>query len=260
MQNLPQRLFAVAAIAASLSFSLTPIVAAAKQGGRATTLNNLRRVGFAAAQYAEEYDGGVVLTQQGDAGFDKTWPVLLSPYLPDQSAYFDPTRPIVTGNTVQMGLAKVLWSSVTTIGINDAGYSGKLTTLGGTCAGRKIGYLYGVRNVSTMTDPEKRIAFAPTSYGDTGLGWFFFHNYDASWTKSGVASSLFSWNNMVFNTQKFFAEKKIPIGRADGSAGAVNKGHFKAYEEKTPTLATKAYCSWLETGNRSHWGAAWSND
>lgn len=248
------------AVVALLGAVIAPITAQARQTARkASTASNLRAVGLAATQYAADYNGATILTQQSDAASDKVWSVLLQPYLPCHTAYFDPTRTVLgdTVNSTSVAGVTLPWYSVTSLSINDSGYTGRWGTMGGTCAGRRINYTYGQRNLSTMSDPNKRVAFAPTTYGGTTLGWTFFHSYDASWYKPTIAGTLFSWNNMVYNTQSLYSNKLIPVARADGSAGTLNPATDFMNYSSAPTAAK--YCAWMSTTGKSTWGASWDS-
>ena len=246
------------AVVALLGAVLAPITAQARQEtGRATTVSNLRAIGLAATHYAADYDTATVLTQQSDASPDKPWSVLLQPYLPGQASYFDPSRTVCRGTTAQLGAATIPWYSVTSLSINDSGYTGKWTTAGSTCTGRKISYVYGQRSLGTMDEPNKRIAFAPTTYANSGLGWSFFHGYDASWTKPALLGTVFSWNNMVYNTKGTYAGGLIPAVTADGGATTLNPAADFTNTTDAPTAA--AYCAWSSTTGKSKWGAFWDN-
>ena len=247
------------AVVALLGAVMIPITAQARQKvARVTTASNLRAVGLAAVEYATDYDGSYVLTQQGDAGASSPWSVLMQPYLPGHSAYFDPTRTVVETPTAFVGSIELPWYTLTSISLNDSGYSGKWATIGGSCTGRRISYNYGQRSTSTIANPSQRIAFSPTTYASTGLGWSFFHGYDASWIRPNVLGSTFSWNNMVYNTKAGYAGGLIPAVTADGGALKLNPAADFTSSDAAPALAD--YCSWNTSGGSAKWGSFWTND
>lgn len=233
------------------------------------TLAALQKVGLAAGQYANDYDGNVVLTQQSAAAIDRPWAVLLQPYLPGQAPYFDPARAAITTPKVPVNGTEQPWYRMTSLSINDSGYSGRYVTLGGTCAGKLLGYTYGVRtvaakdrltgvrNLGTMEDEGSRVAFAPTVFGGTPYGYSFFRSFQAA-RPLQTSVAAFSWSNMVYDTRTLYAGGRIPVVHADGSAGYLDAGDFKPQTEKTAALATAAYCKWMDAGGKRTWGAAWS--
>ncbi len=247
------------AVLAVLAAILFPVTATARQGGvRSATGTNLRLIGMAANQYAVDYDTQVVRTQQSGVDADKIWSVALSAYLPDRTRFFDPTRTVPATPTVSVLPGTVLpWYRVVSLSINDGGYTGRWMTQGNRCDGRRIGYQFGGRSTATMVDPGKRVAFAPTTWGGTKVGWYAFHNYDASWINTTVLGSVFSWNNMVYNTRTLYANSTIPVVHADGSAGTLTRADFV---DTTQAKTLASYCSWMTTTGAKRWGSFWTQD
>ena len=247
--------FTIAAVVAIVGAVLSPITAAAKQSGKSTnTASTLRVVGLAAIAYASDYDQQTVLSQ---ATTTRLWPVLLTPYVASRDSFFDPTRPIPTGVNVPVGTVSLPWYMANTIGINESGYTGRWETVGNTCGGRKSRFVSGGHSLDAMTEPYKRVAFAPTTYGATTAGWSIFHSYDASVINTATLLTTFSYNNMVWNTNTIYARNLIPVVHADGSAGALSRADFKTTTE-VPTQA--ALCAWLSTEGQRTWGPFWRND
>jgi type II secretory pathway pseudopilin PulG len=247
----------VATTIAAIAAILLPVTALAKQTAlRTTTSTNLRLIGMAANMYAHDYDYEVVRTQQSQIDSDHLWAVAMSPYLSTRATFFDPTRPVPTTATVTVlpGTTQP-WYRVVNLSINDAGYTGRWVTQGNTCAGRKIGYLYG-RSLSAMSDPNKRVAFAPTTWGGTNVGWYAFHANEASWISPLNTTNQFTWSNQVWDTRSLFKDA-IPVVHADGSAGKLTRGDFKDTNE-AKTVA--AYCSWMSSEGMDTWGAFWNGN
>ena len=244
------------AVLAVLAAILFPVTVRAKQGaGQTSTILNLRLVGSAANLYANDYDTMVVRTQQSEFNIDKAWSVALAPYLTNRQSFFDPTREVPTGTTVLVAGVAQPWYRVTTLSINDAGYSGRMTNQGNTCAGRRIGYTLGQRSLAAMVSPNQRVAFAPTTYGGTTVGWSSFHSYDASWINTNASGATFNWNNMVYNTRTLYTNNVIPVVHADGSAGSLTRADFV---DRTQAPNLTAYCAWMNSTGSKTWGAYWT--
>ena len=250
-------LLVVIAIIAILSAILFPVFAEAKKSAKtAATASTVNQTGLAANLYLNDYDQGVVLTQYSDYDREHYWPTNLEPYSKSRQVFFDPTRPSVDQDTVEVVPGfNPAWYSLTTFAINDSGYTGFWSTVGGTCTGRKFGYIYEGRNLSAMNEPERRIAFAPDTWGGTQYGWHFFTSYQASWTDPKVSEEQFSPNNVVWSTRKFFSGESIPVVHADGSAGRLRKKDFIS-RAAAPKIGD--WCTWLQAGPNRTWGEYWN--
>ena len=249
-------LLVVIAIIAILAAILFPVFAQAKMAAKtASTGSSLRQVGLASNMYVNDYDEGVVMTSQGDNDQDKLWAVALKPYTKSRALYFDPARPGQDSETVNVtGATKLPWYRVVNLSINDAGYSGNWTTQGGGCAGRKIGYTYG-RSNAAINEPERRVAFSPTTWGGTQVSWHFFHAYDASWIEPGNTKGRFTWNNQVWDTRDLYSGGTIPVVHADGSMGKLKRKDF-VDQVQAPKLAD--YCKWYTEEGQRTWGPYWN--
>lgn len=254
--TLIELLLVVATLAVIVAI-LLPTTALAKQTRlRDTTSTNLRLIGMAAIQYAQDYDNEVVRTQASPIDNDHVWAVAMSVYLPKRTTFFDPTRPVPTTAMVTVLPGTIQpWYRVVNLSINDAGYTGRWVTQGNTCAGRKIDYLYG-RSLSAMNEPNRRVAFAPTTWGGTSVGWYAFRANEASWISPLNTTGQFTWSNQVWDTRGLFKDT-IPVVHADGSAGKLTRGDFKDTNE-AKTVAS--YCAWMSTEGMRTWGSFWNGD
>ena len=253
-------LLVVAATIAILAAILFPVFAQTKLSAKTTsTAASLHQIGAAANLYANDYDLGVVQTCQGPGDSTSFWTVVLHPYLKSRESFFDPSRQTAITDKIRIGSALVNWTQVTTFAINDSGYTGIMPTTTGTCGGRIVpqSYRYGGRSLSTMVEPEKRIAFAPNSYHTDSTGWYFFHSYDASaYVPATVRGPSNYWNNQVYSTRANYAANAIPIVHADGSLGKLRAKDFVS----KATTTTVDWCRWLNEGESAVWGRYWKAD
>ncbi|RYG24645.1 prepilin-type N-terminal cleavage/methylation domain-containing protein [bacterium] len=252
-------LLVVIAIIAILSSILFPVFAQAKKAAKtSSTQSTLHQVGLASTLYLNDYDDGIVMTQQSQVDRTNMWAVCLSPYTKSRQVFFDPSRATPPAqDEIQVGSSyKAPWFQVTSISINDAGYSsGYWITAGNSCGGFRFGYIYGGRVLSAMNEPERRIAFAPTLWPGTNNGWHFFRSFEASWPDPKVAASKFSFYNLVSGTRDQFSGESIPVVHADGSAGRLKK---KDFISKAQAPTQKDWCNWLQTGPNRTWGEYWN--
>lgn len=251
-------LLVVIAIVAILSAMLFPVFAQAKKAAKTTsTASSLRQVGLAALMYTADNDEYTVLTQQSPIDLLNTWAVQLQPYARAKTVFFDPSRPQPAQDEIQVRPGSYQpWYRITTFGINDSGYTGYWVTLGGTCTGRPIGYVYNSRSIAGMDEPNRRVAFAPTTYGGTQYGWHYFTSYQASWTVPGDSHARFSWNNEIWDTRDTYSAQLIPVIHADGSAGKLKKSDFVS-TQSAPTM--NDWCSWMSEGKAQQtWGPFWT--
>lgn len=242
-------------IVAILASILFPVLSQARASASpVATATNLRIIGMASLQYSTDWDDKVVRTIPSATDTTHAWSAVLKLYVPSIGTFFDPARPVPTTTTVKVGATMQPWYSVTNLSINDTGYSNFYATQGGTCAGRMLSYIYG-RSHSAMDQPNKRVAFAPTTWGGTTVGYYYFRAYQASWISTADTSKVFSWNNMVWDTHTLYDGGTIPVVHADGSAGTLNRGNFKSTVE-APNQA--AYCAWMATDGQRTWGSYWN--
>ena len=248
------------ATASLLAAIVSPIVTSSVGRGAPTTADGLRSLGMAASTYANDFDGMIVPTQAGVNGSDSPWSVLVQPYLPvpsqTQTSFFDPARAAVATPTATVLGANQPWYALTSLSINDTGYSGKITTANGACGGTQTGYVFGARSLSSVSDPTLRVAFAPTLYGGTPYGWSFFRGYEASQYKTNVPANQFSWNNLVYATRNLYVSPLIPVVHVDGGAGKLNP----TSDFKDGTNATGPDCSWLSGPAGQVWGQYWNSN
>lgn len=215
-------LFVAVAILGLLAAILFPVVATGQ--AKATPEGNLRQIGRAALEYAEENDGTIVGAEDRHDSAHP-WPVRLLPYVKDRATFFDPVRFVPKGEIVQLKAEAVLpWYQVVDLSINEEGYSGYRTALRGACTGRRVGPMRE-RSLHEMAEPGRRVAFAPTTWGGTGLGWFMFRASQASLTRPDAENATLDWNNMVWNTRGLYGGT-IPVVHADGSLGRLQGKNF----------------------------------
>ena len=245
-------LLVVIAIIAILAAILFPVFAQAKKSAKSTAaLSNVKQMATATHIYATDYDDGTVLT---DADFNllfPTWVELLKPYIKNRALHWDPTRPEPSGNTFQ----GYDWTQVVTFAINDSGYSGAWVqpscenSTGST-------YVYG-RKLSSMENISRRVAFVPIVWGGTNVGWYYFRAYQSNWIDPSNTTGTWSWYNCLWDTRFFHSGNKIPVARADGSAGKISRGDFIDWNE-APDLTT--YCQWYTTKGHEVWGPFWNQN
>ena len=244
-------LLVVIAIIAILAAILFPVFAQAKKSAKATsTLSTVKQITLAAHIYGGDYDDGTVLTDSGPSYAEPTWAGIIQPYMKSQAMVWDPSRSIPNPSQYE-GYA---WDQVTTIAINDSGYSGYWQTDNGKCDGGFTNYVYG-RSLSGMEDISTRVAFVPNVWGGTAVGWYYFRAYQANWIDPTDTTGEWSWYNQVWDTRKFYNGDSIPAGKADGSAKPVKRGAFIDWNQAP---GTTEYCAWEETTGKQLWGAFWN--
>jgi prepilin-type N-terminal cleavage/methylation domain-containing protein len=219
-------LLVVIAIIAILAAILFPVFAQAKLAAKSTAaLNNLKQVGTAIHIYGGDYDDGTVLTDYAPTSGDSpTWATFLMPYTKNRDINWDPARTIPQGNTIS-GYG---WEAVTTIAINDAGFSGYW---GGTCVDPFASpYVYG-RNMTSIENSSERAAFMTNMWAGTNVGYYYFRNYQANWVDLSKDYSAWSWYNQVWQTRLAHAGRNIPVVYADSHAGKAKRGHFVSWTE-----------------------------
>ncbi|CAN5598182.1 hypothetical protein BH11ARM2_BH11ARM2_34810 [soil metagenome] len=219
-------LLVVIAIIAILAAILFPVFAQAKAAAKSTaTLNNLKEVGTATHIYAGDYDDGTVLTDHEDtSGSGETWVNFLMPYTKNRDINWDPARAITSGDTIH----GYQWGLVTTLGINDAGFSGYWS---GTCEDPFAGpYVYG-RNMGSIENLSERAAYLPEMWQGTNVGWYYFRNYQANWVDMSQEYTDYSWYNEVWQTRLAHAGKNIPVVYGDSHAGKAKRGQFVSWDE-----------------------------
>jgi hypothetical protein len=221
---------------------------------------------MAATLYSGDYDDGIIMPQQSQNDKEMVWPLVISPYIKSRAMFFDPSRPMPSINaatndvTLFPGYSEP-WSKIINLSINDSGYTGYWETVGGTCAG-KVGsenYHYGGRTLATMEEPERRVAFSPSTWGGTDVGYHFFQaggysGNSASWIDPKALPNSFSFSNQVWDTRRFYSGGTIPIVHADGSAG-----RLKAKDFISKAVAPKKadWCAWMNEEGARTWGAFW---
>jgi prepilin-type N-terminal cleavage/methylation domain-containing protein len=220
-------LLVVIAIIAILAAILFPVFAQAKAAAKSTAaLNNLKQVGTAIHMYAADYDDGTVLTDWAptSAVSRPSWPWLLMPYTKNRDINWDPARQIPQGDKLE----GYDWDLVTTIAINDAGFSGYW---GGTCVDPFAGnYVYG-RNMTAIENSSERAAFMTNMWAGTNVGWYYFRNYQANWIDTSQDYTDFTYYNQVWQTRLAHSGKNIPVVYADSHAGKANRGKFVSWDE-----------------------------
>jgi prepilin-type N-terminal cleavage/methylation domain-containing protein len=243
-------LLVVIAIIAILAAILFPVFAQAKKSAKSTaTLSNLKQVGTAIHMYGSDYDDGTVLTDYAPTSqWERpSWPWLLLPYTKNREINWDPARSIPQGDRV----ADYPWDLVTTIAINDAGFSGYW---GGTCEDPFAGdYVYG-RNLTSIENLSDRAAFMTNMWAGTSVGWYYFRNYEANWIDTSQEYTDWSWYNQVWQTRLAHSGNAIPTVYGDSHAGKATRGKFISWDE-APDRGT--LCQLMrDKGLDKFWGMA----
>ncbi len=245
-------LLVVIAIIAILAAILFPVFAQAKAAAKSTTtLSNLKQVGTAIHIYGNDYDDGTVLTDHEFTSGDRpAWAYLLLPYTKNRQINWDPARSIPEPNSNDE-VYGYKWDVVTTIAINDAGFSGYW---GGTCEDPFASpYVYG-RNLTAIENLSDRAAFMTNMWAGTNVGWYYFRNYQANWIDTSMDYTSWSWYNQVWQTRLAHSGNKIPTVYGDSHAGRADKGKFVTWDEAP---ARSDLCRlMLERGIDKFWGVA----
>jgi prepilin-type N-terminal cleavage/methylation domain-containing protein len=243
-------LLIVIAIIAILAAILFPVFAQARKSARSTAaISNLKQIGLASVMYAQDYDGGMVLTDYTNTSTvaPPTWSTLLQPYAKNLQIMWDPSRPDKVGQNFG-GYAPDL---LTTIAINDAGaagyFQGSVSSWGN--------YVYG-RDYYAQEFPAERMAFAPNMWQGTAVGWYYLRNYQASWIDTSQDYNSFSWYNQVWQTRLFHSGQTIPVVYLDGHAGKAKRDKFISWNE-APGLMDW-YNLMVKRDLFRFWGNTWS--
>jgi prepilin-type N-terminal cleavage/methylation domain-containing protein len=222
-------LLVVIAIIAILAAILFPVFAQAKAAAKSTAaLSNLKQIGTATHLYAGDYDDGTVLTDWAPtSGSGDTWANFLMPYTKNRDINWDPARTITQPDT-NGNINGYQWGLVTTLAINDAGFSGLWS---GTCQDPFAGpYIYG-RNMTAIENLAQRAAYMTDMWAGTSVGWYYFRNYQANWVDMDQEYSDWSWYNQVWQTRLAHSGKQIPVVYGDSHAGKAKVGNFVSWTE-----------------------------
>ncbi len=241
-------LLVVIGIIALLAAILFPVFGMARKSGRTTAaLAQIKQVGLANHLYAGDNNDGIVIT---DTNWFQhpIWSELLTPYAKSRDIFWDPTRLVLKQDTY----GSYHWSQITTFAINDSGFAGSWVTDGG-CRGGNWRFIYG-RKLSKLEDISQRVAFVPTIWGGTNVGWYYIRAYQSNWLDPSKTAGTWSWYNLIWDTRFSYAGDSIPVARADGSAGKIKRADFVDWNE-APTW--DSYCTWLETKGHLPWGKFW---
>jgi prepilin-type N-terminal cleavage/methylation domain-containing protein len=243
-------LLVVIAIIAILAAILFPVFAQARKAARSTSsLSNLKQLALASLMYAQDYDDGIVLTDQAPTSTvaPPTWATLLQPYIKSKGFCWDPARPSFPDGTFDGYDPDLL----VTFAINDAGTSGYFQGSWDNWGD----YVYG-RKLTSQEYPAERMHFAPIMWAGTNVGWYYLRNYEASWIDTSQEYSDWSWYNNVWQTRLVHSGNNIPVAYLDGPAGKANRGKFITWDE-APSRA-----DWdrlmRERNLYRFWGNTWS--
>jgi prepilin-type N-terminal cleavage/methylation domain-containing protein/prepilin-type processing-associated H-X9-DG protein len=242
-------LLVVIAIIAILAAILFPVFAQARKSARTTSaISNLHQLSEASIMYAQDYDGGNVLTDQAPtSGFTPCWSTLLQPYVKNLVLVWDPARPAHPGAKYAGYDADTL----TTFAINDAGTAGYFQGSWNNWGP----YVYG-RNLYTQEFPAERMSFIPIIWAGTDVGWYYIRNYSSSWIDTSQDYNTWSWYNNAWQTRLFHSGNNIPVAYLDGHAGKINRGKFISWNE-APDRGT-----WFKIMTDRNlfrfWGNTWS--
>ena len=247
-------LLVVIAIIAILAAILFPVFAQAKAAAKAAnSLSNLKQIGLAIHMYANDYDDGMVIVDHAQTMYETpTWCTLLQQYVKNQSLFFDPTRS--TPSTADLGT--YTWDVVPTYGLNDAGVSATWTAFNDCVDWPEVGYGYNYgRNLGAQDDPADRMAVMPDMWIGTDVGWYYFHNFEASWVDKSQDYTDWSWWNIVWQTRLSYTGYSIPALFLDSHAAKVNGSKFVSWQE-APDRQT--YCNAMDSRNLwAFWGKWW---
>lgn len=242
-------LLVVIAIIAILAAILFPVFAQARAAAKSTAaLSQIKQVGLAAHMYANDYDDGTILTDTAWFG-QPIWSEIVSPYVKNRNMFWDAARTMWQNDDFD----GYHWTQVTTIAINDSGYSGAWITNG--CNGSNWNYVYG-RKISSMDEISSRVAFLPVQWGGTEVGWYYIRAYQSNWIDDSPSHNpgQWSWYNMAWDTNRYHSGNSIPFAAADGSANKLKKGDFVTW---TQAPGWTEYCQWYEEKGYKRWGRFW---
>ncbi|HLV79136.1 MAG TPA: prepilin-type N-terminal cleavage/methylation domain-containing protein [Chthonomonadaceae bacterium] len=242
-------LLVVIAIIAILAAILFPVFAQARKSARTTAcISNLKQIATASLMYAQDYDGGNVLTDHLLTTYaTPTWSTLLNPYVKNLDLFWDPSRPAYPGASFE-GYDP---DTLTTIAINDAGTAGYFQGSWDNWGA----YVYG-RDLFAQEFPAERMSFIPIMWAGTNVGWYYIRNYDASWIDTSQDYNTWSWYNCSWQTRLFHSGEKIPVAYLDGHAGKIGREKFISWNE-APDRGT--WYNLMQQRNLFHfWGNTWS--
>ena len=101
------------------------------------------------------------------------------------------------------------------------------------------------------------MSFAPIVDIGYNYGYYFFHNFEASWVDKSqdyTTPAGMNWNE-VWQSRLNFSGNMIPVAYLDGHAKSVNGGMFVSWAE-APDRAT--YCQTMANRDLfSFWGEWW---
>lgn len=251
-------LLVVIAIMAVLVAILAPVLSQARSAARAaTSLSNIRQIGFGLLMYASDHDETTVKVY-GSRPYQSadTWVGLLMPYVRDQAVFFDPAQGKPVLSSTMLGSRQYRWEWFPSYGINRTGYA--VYTNGTDCINDWGTGPVGARTLAGLERPAERCALAPTTWGCLPMGWIYFKSREASWPDVDTYSPDWSWSNVVWDTRRGYPGHRIPIGYADGHAGTVGRERF-VDRRRTPLL--EDYCRHMEQHDLfAFWGRGWTAD
>ncbi|NLH99176.1 MAG: prepilin-type N-terminal cleavage/methylation domain-containing protein [Chthonomonadales bacterium] len=251
-------LLVVIAIIAILAAILFPVFEQARARARAaTSLSNIRQIGYALLMYAADNDETTVrLYGSRPYSSSDTWVGSLLPYVRNQSIFFDPAqgKPILSSTT--RGSISYRWEWFPSYGLNRTGYS--LYTSGTDCVNDWGSGPIGIRTLASFERPAERCAIAPTTWGSMPIGWIYFRGNQASWPVMSAFSDDWSWHNVVWDTRRGYPGDRIPVGYADGHAGTIGPERFVDHDASP---GKQDYCTAMASrGLFEFWGRAWRLD
>ena len=251
-------LLVVIAIVATLAAILMPVFAQARASARAaSSLSNIRQIGYALLMYAADHDETTVKLY-GSRPYQSpdTWVGLVMPYVRNQTVFFDPAQGKPVLSSAARGSMIYRWEWFPSYGINRTGYS--LYTDGTDCINDWGSGPVGIRTLSDFERPSERCAIAPTTWGSLPMGWIYFRGNEASWPYADGYSADWSWHNLVWDTRRGYPGERIPVGYADGHAGIVGRERF--IDRRTNPLKAD-YCRGMtQRGLFEFWGRPWKGD
>src|SRR5580693_7680957 len=100
----------------------------------------------------------------------------------------------------------------------------------------------------------------PVTWEGTDVGYYFFHNYEASWVDTDNNYTSWTWWNEVWQTRLFHGGMQIPTVYLDSHGNKVNRGKFISWDQtSTYGDSRQGYCALMDSENLwPFWGKWWT--
>lgn len=259
-------LLVVIAIIAILAAILFPVFAQAKTSAKITsTLSSVKQLALGLPMYSTDFDD-MAVHEYGSTPYSSTdtWVGRVFPYVKNRSIFWDRTRAERQGDDfpdLYYPGYIYKWQWATNLSLNTDGYS---RAFSGTCTSVSWS-TSSQRSLTSFEDPAQRLAIAPVAYGRLDYGWMRFYARNASWPYIDQYIDGFSWDNLVWDSRRYYPNNKMVGGYADGHAAKFGREKFIGYSSTNPSLTeastTTQYCNLMQSRDLfKFWGRSWQAD